>query len=74
MCIADEMHITNVVSNLLDNALKYRNGNPTIDITTKNAAKGIVLEVKDNGMGISRDDQKRIFDQFYAYPPGMCIT
>lgn len=70
MCIADEMHITNVVSNLLDNALKYRNGNPTIDITTKNAAKGIVLEVKDNGMGISRDDQKRIFDQFYRVPTG----
>jgi signal transduction histidine kinase len=68
--VADEIHITNVVNNLLDNALKYRNGNPEIIVTTKNASKGILLVVEDNGIGISRDNQKRIFDQFYRVPTG----
>lgn len=66
----DEIHITNVLNNLLDNALKYRNGNPQIAISTKNATKGIIIAVKDNGIGISRDNQKRIFDQFYRVPTG----
>ncbi len=70
ICIADEIHVTNVVNNLLDNAVKYRNGNPQIEISTKNANKGIILEIKDNGIGISREDQKRIFDQFYRVPTG----
>ena len=70
ICISDEVHITNVVNNLLDNALKYRNGNPEITISTKNASHGIVVAVKDNGIGISRENQKRIFDQFYRVPTG----
>jgi signal transduction histidine kinase len=70
ICIADEIHVTNVVNNLLDNAVKYRNGNPQIEVLTKNANKGIILEIKDNGIGISREDQKRIFDQFYRVPTG----
>jgi two-component system, OmpR family, phosphate regulon sensor histidine kinase PhoR len=68
--IADEVHITNVVNNLLDNALKYRNGHPKIHVATKNATKGIIIAVKDNGIGISRDNQKRIFDKFYRVPTG----
>ncbi|MFP4555333.1 MAG: sensor histidine kinase [Bacteroidales bacterium] len=68
--IADEVHVTNVVNNLLDNALKYRQGRPKIVVTTKNATKGIILAVKDNGIGISRDNQKRIFEQFYRVPTG----
>jgi two-component system phosphate regulon sensor histidine kinase PhoR len=70
ICIADEVHVTNVVNNLLDNALKYRNGNPEITISTKNATAGIVVAVKDNGIGITRENQKRIFDQFYRVPTG----
>lgn len=70
LIVADEIHITNVVNNLLDNALKYRNGDPKIIVSTKNATNGIVLTVKDNGIGISRDNQKRIFDQFYRVPTG----
>jgi len=70
ICFADEVHITNVINNLLDNALKYRNGHPVIEITTKNASNGIVIAVKDNGIGISKDDQRRIFDQFYRVPTG----
>lgn len=68
--IADEIHITNLVNNLLDNALKYRNGDPKIIVSTKNATNGIVLAVKDNGIGITRENQKRIFDQFYRVPTG----
>ncbi|HQE55500.1 sensor histidine kinase, partial [Tenuifilum sp.] len=59
---ADEVHITNVINNLLDNATKYRNGNPIINIITKDVSNGIVVAVKDNGIGISRDNLKKIFD------------
>lgn len=69
-CNADEIHITNIITNLLDNALKYRNGNPHIILSTQTAANGIVIAVKDNGIGISRDNLKRIFDQFYRVPTG----
>ncbi|MEJ5316509.1 MAG: HAMP domain-containing sensor histidine kinase [Tenuifilum sp.] len=67
---ADEVHITNVINNLLDNATKYRNGNPVINIITKDVSNGIVVAVKDNGIGISRDNLKKIFDQFYRVPSG----
>lgn len=70
VCIADEVHITNVVNNLLDNALKYRNGNPQIHVSTSNGANGININIRDNGIGISRDNLKRIFDQFYRVPTG----
>jgi len=69
-CLVDEIHITNVINNLLDNALKYRNGHPGITLSTKSASKGIVIAVKDNGIGISKDNLKRIFDQFYRVPTG----
>ncbi len=69
-CIADEIHITNIITNLLDNALKYSNNSPIITVTTKSSSNGIVIEVKDNGIGINRDDLKRIFDQFYRVPTG----
>jgi signal transduction histidine kinase len=67
---ADEIHITNVIINLLDNALKYRNGHPSIILSTQSATNGIIIAVKDNGIGISRDNLKRIFDQFYRVPTG----
>lgn len=67
---ADEVHITNVINNLLDNATKYRNGNPEITITTRDITKGIVVAVKDNGIGISRENLRKIFDQFYRVPSG----
>jgi len=68
--LGDEIHITNVVNNLLDNAVKYRNGDPRITIATKDGAKGLVFMVQDNGIGISRENQRRIFDQFYRVPTG----
>lgn len=67
---ADEVHITNVINNLLDNATKYRNGNPEITISTQDVTKGVVVAIKDNGIGISRDNLRKIFDQFYRVPSG----
>jgi two-component system phosphate regulon sensor histidine kinase PhoR len=68
--LADHVHITNVLSNLLDNAIKYCSRNPEIHITTANKGEFIVISIKDNGIGISKADQKRIFEQFYRVPTG----
>src|ERR1700756_527756 len=67
---ADKVHITNIVLNLLDNALKYSKEIPDISISTENTANGISFSVKDNGIGISKDDAKKIFDQFYRVSTG----
>ena len=67
---ADKVHITNIVLNLLDNALKYSKEIPDISISTENISEGILLSVKDNGIGISKDDSKKIFDQFYRVSTG----
>ncbi len=66
----DEVHITNIISNLIDNAIKYSTDSPTIGITTLNKNDGIVVSVKDNGIGVSKEYQKRIFDQFFRVPTG----
>jgi two-component system phosphate regulon sensor histidine kinase PhoR len=66
----DEVHFTNVIYNLLDNAVKYRNGAPVLSIKTWNRENGVVIEIKDNGMGISKENLKRIFEKFYRVPTG----
>ena len=66
----DVIHLTNVISNLMENAMKYTNRNPEIKIFTHNEGESIVVSVADNGMGISKEDQKRIFDKFYRVPTG----
>ncbi len=68
--LADEVHFTNVIFNLLDNAMKYRKGVPILYVKTWNKNKGVVISVKDNGVGISKEDQKRIFEKFYRVPTG----
>lgn len=70
MLEADEVHLTNVLVNLLDNAVKYTEQEPDIKIRTENYKKGIVVVVEDNGIGISKEDQKRIFEQFYRVSTG----
>ena len=67
---ADEVHITNVVFNLLDNAVKYSNENPEIKVTTYNKKEFVVISVQDKGIGISKEHQKQIFDKFYRVPTG----
>ncbi len=67
---ADKFHLTSVFNNLLDNAVKYCNTIPKIIIRTLNHHKGLYIEIIDNGIGISPDNQKRIFQKFYRVPTG----
>ena len=68
--VADRHHLTNVIYNLLDNAIKYCKENPFIVMSTRQDNKGITLEVKDNGIGIGEEHQKRIFQKFFRVPTG----
>ena len=68
--MADRMHITSVIYNLLDNALKYSKGKPGIDITLSASEKEILLEIKDNGIGIPASYKEKIFDKFFRVPNG----
>lgn len=67
---ADQVHVTNVVHNLLDNAVKYSTTSPSIQIETKNHKGKFLVSIKDNGKGISKEDLKYIFDKFYRVPTG----
>jgi two-component system phosphate regulon sensor histidine kinase PhoR len=67
---ADRVHVTNILFNLIDNALKYSKEKPHIRITTSNDENGIYISVRDNGIGISKENQKRIFDTMYRVPTG----
>jgi two-component system phosphate regulon sensor histidine kinase PhoR len=67
---ADEVHLTNVIANLLDNASKYSNQKPEINIQTRNEGNDLLMIVRDNGIGISKANLKRIFDKFYRVPTG----
>jgi len=66
----DEVHITNVVYNLLDNAVKYSNEAPEIKVSTETKDNFVVITVKDKGIGIPREHQEHIFEKFYRVPTG----
>ncbi|MGF7076136.1 sensor histidine kinase [Mucilaginibacter sp. 3215] len=68
--IADELHFSNVLYNLVDNAIKYSNEAPDITISTFVKNGQIVIKVADKGIGMSRDQQSKIFEQFYRIPTG----
>ncbi|MDE6329597.1 MAG: HAMP domain-containing histidine kinase [Muribaculaceae bacterium] len=71
--ILDEMHFTNVVFNLLDNALKYMKEDtpPHLVVSTRDAAHDMLeIRIRDNGIGIKKEDLKRIFDKFYRVSTG----
>jgi two-component system phosphate regulon sensor histidine kinase PhoR len=66
----DKLHFTNVIHNLLDNAIKYSSAEPHILITAISTEKNIEIEVKDKGIGISSEDQRKIFQRFYRVSTG----
>ncbi|HCN82239.1 MAG TPA: sensor histidine kinase [Sphingobacteriaceae bacterium] len=66
----DELHLSNVIFNLIDNAIKYGKEDPEIKISTHNSGKNMVILVKDNGIGMNRDQLSKIFEQFYRIPTG----
>ncbi|MFN0032582.1 MAG: sensor histidine kinase [Flavobacteriales bacterium] len=67
---ADALHLTNVIYNLIDNAIKYCDTEPHIVIKTTQEAKGIAIRFIDNGIGISKENQRKVFDKLYRVPTG----
>ena len=67
---ADKLHITNVIHNLLDNSLKYSSKSPLVIISTRDVIGGIIIRIKDNGIGIAKDNHKRVFEKLFRVPTG----
>lgn len=70
MLIADPVHLTNVLFNLVDNAVKYCKNIPVILVTVKTEKEGYRIDIQDNGIGIKKEDLRLIFDKFYRVPTG----
>ncbi len=68
--LANQFHLTNVVVNMLENALKYSVDAPKIDVYTENTNKNFIIKIKDEGIGMSKNVQKYIFDKFYREQKG----
>jgi two-component system, OmpR family, phosphate regulon sensor histidine kinase PhoR len=66
----DKLHLLSVVFNLLDNAIKYRNGDPTIQIELSGDEQNVELSIKDNGIGIPQEYQNKVFEKFFRVPAG----
>ena len=67
---ADKLHIANVIHNLLDNSLKYSSKSPLVTISTRDVIGGLIIRIKDNGIGIAKDNHKRIFEKLFRVPTG----
>ena len=68
--LLNDMHFTNVLVNVLDNAIKYTPETPLIEVFTENVKDFVIIKVKDNGQGMSKIAQKRIFEKFYREHTG----
>ena len=67
---ADKLHFVNVVANMIDNAIKYSNESPIVEISLNDAGKDVLLSIKDHGIGIEAEHQKKLFDKFYRVSTG----
>lgn len=70
LVIGDELHLSNVFFNLVDNAIKYSRNAPEITVKTYNSTNNIIITIADKGMGMTKDQREKIFDQFYRIPTG----
>jgi two-component system phosphate regulon sensor histidine kinase PhoR len=70
VCDVDRIHFTNVVYNLIDNALKYSDGAPILTISSRQVTNGLLLRFQDNGIGIPKEHLDRVFDRLYRVPTG----
>ena len=68
--LLNDVHFTNVMVNVLDNAIKYSTEAPIIDIYTENIKDFVLIKIKDQGIGMSKVAQKRIFEKFYREHTG----
>ncbi|MCU4155766.1 HAMP domain-containing histidine kinase [Carboxylicivirga sp. A043] len=68
--LVDEIHFANVIVNLLENALKYAKETPEVIISTSNISSGLQITIKDNGIGMTREQQNKIFEKFYRATGG----
>lgn len=66
----DPLHFQNIISNLIDNAIKYSDQNPQITISGGNTGTQMEISVKDQGIGMTKEEQAKIFDKFYRVPRG----
>ena len=70
LVMADEVHFTNLINNLLDNALKYSKETPVIKLSTSNAGNLLKIKIEDNGIGMNKETLNRIFEKFYRAHTG----
>ena len=70
LIMADDVHFTNIINNLLDNAVKYSNENLKIKITTSNFNSHLRIKIEDNGIGMNKETLSRIFEKFYRAHTG----
>jgi two-component system phosphate regulon sensor histidine kinase PhoR len=68
--MADEVHFTNIINNLLDNSVKYSKGNPHIQLYTSNQGNALRIKIEDNGIGMNKETLNRIFEKFYRAHTG----
>ncbi|MDX2415771.1 MAG: HAMP domain-containing sensor histidine kinase, partial [Bacteroidales bacterium] len=66
----DEVHFSNVISNLIDNAIKYSTSAPKINISSSESDNFVIITIQDDGIGIKKENQKKIFEKFYRVPTG----